>query len=339
VPEPNQQATPDATMHHVRVRWNEALAGLRDVLIIAVGFLYTLGLLTWSLSALEMYIGFIQAFDAQYIVAGFIPAVLIVLIYAFMSSRARQSYTLRRYYRDLSPLLFIAFATLFALDLFLREMHNIIMGRSTLGLFGYLERLNPSLDNFIWYVICLALTLNVLQWPWADPPAPSSSQRIARISSRINYYSYYFKRSIKVSVCVLPCIFLVLAVREYVYGVFPNMPQEIGGGQPRCALLHVKKGEIAATTAQAQSEKHAVVPQEISDYGAVRPTAEGRLGLADTDKVVQTKEVRVVYHSDKSVFFQIPSKDHKLGSNQGIFEVKRDAIPAIIWLRSCSGAE
>jgi hypothetical protein len=282
-----------------------------------------------------MYIGFIQVFDAQYIIAGFIPAASIVALYAFR--RVRQGYTLRHYYRDLSPLFFVAFATLHAFDLLVREIYNITTGQLTPGFFGYVERLNPSLDNFIWYVICMALTLSVLQWPWADPPVPSFSQGIAkRIFSRINYY---FKRSIKVAVYVPPFIFLLLAVREYVYGVFPNMPQEIGGGQPRCALLHIQKGKIAETTAQAPSENHAVMPQKISNYDAVWPIAEGRpnRGLADTDNVVQTKEVRVVYHSDKSLVFQILNEDHKVASYQGIFEVRRDAISAVIWLRTCSG--
>lgn len=360
MPELTQQAKPAATKQYFLFRWAESPGSLRDALIVVFVFLYTLGVLTWSLSALETYIGFIQVFDAQYVVAGLIPAASIGVIYVFMS-RVRDASAaldirpdaqrLRQYYRDVSPILYLSFATLYAFDLLLLVIYNTITGEITPGLFAYLDRLNPALTHFLWYVICMLLTLSVLQWPWQSPRIPSFFQNPTNGPfTRVNYYvtrlinwtNYYAKRSTTLAVHVLPYIFLFLAVREYAYGIFPNMPQEIGGGQPRCALLHLQKGMVAEETVQALSESHALVVEEVSNYNAAAGlTKYERIrrmemkGLADSDEVVQTREVRVVYHSDKSLFFQILDSDHHVSTDKGIFEIRRDAIPSIIWLKKC----
>jgi hypothetical protein len=79
----------------------QSAGGFRDALLVGIGLFYALGLLTWSYSALERHMGFMDALDAQYLIAGIVPRIpVLVLAFLFYTSLAFQ-YRVREAIRNL----------------------------------------------------------------------------------------------------------------------------------------------------------------------------------------------------------------------------------------------
>lgn len=57
----------------------EKIGDLRDGLLVVVGLLYILGYVAWSLHALVNNLGLLPALQAQYFVAGIVPAIVILM--------------------------------------------------------------------------------------------------------------------------------------------------------------------------------------------------------------------------------------------------------------------
>jgi hypothetical protein len=55
------------------------IGGLRDAMLVGAGTMYILGYMTWSTSAYVQGLGLLPAVDAQYFMAGIVPAAILGL--------------------------------------------------------------------------------------------------------------------------------------------------------------------------------------------------------------------------------------------------------------------
>ncbi len=57
-----------------------AIGNLRDTLLVGAGTVYILGYLTWSISAYSQDLGLLPALEAQYFMAGIVPAAILGMV-------------------------------------------------------------------------------------------------------------------------------------------------------------------------------------------------------------------------------------------------------------------
>jgi hypothetical protein len=285
----------------------------RDGFLVAGALVYALGFLTWSINSLRIGIGFIDVLDAQYIVAGIIPSALIfgTIYYIAQAHKDSESGTDFRGYAVSFCFIVATVHVCYAI----MDVMPDLKSRVT-GVFHSLVALlspSPTISGLIeigflvlWrmslYLFYLILSANLLHWLSSRPEGIPEGMESSRIS-------HYFSLVVAWGVVIM---FLVLSMWAYI-DVFPSMPQEIGGGQGRCAWLDVQLDKL--------SEESARDLRDLIGQGDA-PV------MNETNKeTMRTRRIYIVYFSDKTVFFSL----FKPVQNTIIYEVSREAVSLISW--------
>lgn len=135
--------------------------GFRDALLVGIGLVYALGLLTWSYSALKGHMGFVNALEPQYLIAGIIPSIPVLLLaFLFYTSLAFQD-RVRELIRNVVifgcltlAILLVLFATAYAV------WTNQQITRFDVGT----VEVWISVIKMAWYGSIMLLALSLLRW-------------------------------------------------------------------------------------------------------------------------------------------------------------------------------
>jgi len=194
--------------------WLKWLGERRDGFLMSGAVLYGLGYLVWSYNAFRNHLGQIPALEFQYIIAGIVPAIAIILAWSaimlFDTMRQKAAMLSGKYRGIISITLNII--NIFILALWFDREFNIF-GTSNIVPLNYYG----PLGIIIPYLLLLIKT------------NPSSS-----FFDRLNRF---------LSPLLLACISVFVYVNFY-----PLLPQELGGSQPRCAYLDLVREEIAPSS-------------------------------------------------------------------------------------------
>lgn len=317
-----------------RLEW---LGNLRDGILVSVAIFYAAGYLVWAIYAWQNNLGLLPALELQYFVAGVFPVAILVaailgakLLRRFMfeywskrvGSEATGVWKLVRiltlcvfggtivvytYWPAAVALLPIVISLLLVRRAFVTPYEQLPDWKKGLRLalfflfltpfgafFLYLLWRRDAIEaailgdraQLIYDVLAIALSIS---WFFL-PPIP-----VLDWLTRI-YRSFYIYGAI---------IYLTVAgFLLYQARIYPNLPQEFGGVQPRCAYMDVSVAEISPETRQI------ILPA----------------GKANGDsKTVRSVQVEVLF-SKGDLLMVRPHGDYRM-----IYEIKKDNIQAITW--------
>ena len=277
-------------------------------MIVGITSVYILGFLSWAVHSLNSNIGFIRIFDAQYIVAGLLPAASLVVFLAswkvvkFLVDAQEERFRLSMIFVVISFIVAIALSVYLAFQA--DSVQRIIdfmdapeYGPDTGNLLAPAIFVYGALLAAAPLFICF--TIAIVRAPHAGDAAHILSVFSALIS-----------------------IWLIGgAMVLYFFVVYPLLPPELGGAKPRCANLIVDEVKVPKSIIA----RFAAIPEE-----AVSPGLFALFGLREfseerTRKVV-LPTVYVLYNGEREIVFR-----HADGKRRGAVEIRRDALVGIVW--------
>jgi hypothetical protein len=338
---PPKQASRDPLAHEILYFLKEH----RDGFLVVGAAVYALGFVTWAIHSWRFGIGYIDVFKAQYIVAGLLPTFLISgsLIYISQARPHSQEQSGVKW-RGYAVVGCFIFAIVHVLETLVKVLsyagitlpdHVTVFGPIVLGssemellrMFGYMGYRFLSSNMFL-YIFYLVLSVNIFHW------LRSCAEKV-ELRGAFPYVSLAFAKGVALGVVLL---FLLLSTMAYALDVFPSLPPEIGGGQERCARLDVQLDKLSQKSAKELIEQAKVpltaespllVGNEIRHYAKATEKKMTKQDKKDetAEETVTTREIYVVYMSDKSLWFS----RKRLHERAQKFEVSREAISLISW--------
>ena len=253
------------------------IGNLRDALLVGAGTVYILGYLTWSISAYAHGLGLLPALEAQYFMAGVVPAIILGVVLLLLYKLATVNDFFRRLFGPDKVILkgafrYVAYGCLaiailaFTLEVSWRE--------------GWLETriLGPS---------------GVILYNAVLPVSMMSAPYLLR----------YKGLKAQVSAPKFQLVYaaaLMAGLGLWGYGAyFENLPQEFGGIGSRCAYLDVRSDQVSPDTLAdltEPSERRSAIPQAhaaSAGDGAPRENRSGAAQEGQAAEVVRSRSVDV----------------------------------------------
>ncbi|MGH3070923.1 MAG: hypothetical protein ACRDNB_01475 [Gaiellaceae bacterium] len=233
--------------------------------------LYLLGLVVWSLNAARRDLGLGAAADLQYLVAGIVPAIVLAVALALLVAWLRVPAWSRDRLATRAP----------RLSARLGSVGTVLFGASVvaiagLGWTGVFDRFAVLtvvvFTAFATGIVLLGLTKEE-SWLF-----------------RLLWYVYG-----PIGVLLL----LALAFAFYAEGIYPRLPQSLGGGKPRCAELDLDASSLSSAT--------------------LAELAPG----APPQGIVRTQRLDVVFTQGDTLFVQRPAQSR-------VLELRGGAIRAVV---------
>jgi hypothetical protein len=231
--------------------------------VVAGSIVYLLGYLVWVLNAFQNRLGFLPALDAQYFIAGAIPALLLYLMYRASIVSTQSVERFREWlYADSNPK-----ASKILLKRWLLISYYLVFSLIPLMILLHINERLLLVVGMIW------ITLELI------------------VHNSLMYHSKAFKsgrfsRRFTIGICIV--VFGIITFMFYYFFLYRSLPQELGGVRPRCAYLDVAKEEISnetfallAPTVVTQSTQPVVQSNELevlySGSGVLVVRSQGRV--------------------------------------------------------------
>jgi hypothetical protein len=220
----------------------EQLEKYKNSFLAVAGAIYVLGLVNWSIFAYSKSLGIVTVFDTQYFVAGFIPFLLIVLVY--ISFRSRFAFIFwpidktRNWMRKLRRRAKGNKSIFPGLPNVLVSLLYLLAGLGFLGGSNIFNK-EPILvlpGGFGVLFIAGGIVLLVLRKKAMLNIKTSFKTR--RVLLRVVYRRIYLTMYARLYVFLVATVVLVL----YSFLFYPAIPQELGGALPKNCILVYKKG-------------------------------------------------------------------------------------------------
>lgn len=241
----------------------------RGIALTAV--LYVCGLAVWSFNAARRDLGLQAAADLQYLIAGIVPALVIACALALLLGWFKVPAWTRDRLPSRRPRESDAVASLGAVLL-----GASLVSFSLLGWTGVLER---------WQVLA-----------WLTYGAFGLGIVLVGLTRRGNaLFSMFWYGYGAVGVVVLAA----LAFQFYSDVLYPQLPQSLGGGKPRCAYLDVDASSVSGST-----------------LGELAPTGGGTA-------TVRTTKLDIVFAQDDLIFVRRPAADR-------LIALRSNAVRAVV---------
>jgi hypothetical protein len=226
------------------------IGNLRDGLLVSAGCFYVLGYFIWAIHAWENNMGLLPALELHYLIAGIIPALVILLtltIIIFIVSLRRHlgEYlhpNVRGWKSNLRKIIFSFFAIEFLLWIIVPDKYSIfrayLAGAFGLTIFflppiaeSYIEKSQSKLstDKNLFFI------RNIIR------DFPSSLKPLLRFFALL--YGLFFS--------LFVALMAFHGIRYYVNEIYPKLPQEFGGVKPRCAQLDISVSKLSKETNSA----------------------------------------------------------------------------------------
>jgi hypothetical protein len=210
----------------------KTLGELRDAVLVLVSVAYLLGFLSWAFYAARNDLGLVRALDAQYLVAGVLPAIVVALGIALAMLHLRFS---RWSAAEPSPARF-KWAT----------------GLVTAGI----------LIAGISFLIAFLTGKDLVGGGIVVGSYVLMAGALLQGSKGIALFRYYALGVVWLIVAFIPLI-LFLAYTER---VFPYLPAALGGPAPRCVVVDLATQDLSAHT------RSSLLARDSDDAGNVRQT-------------------------------------------------------------------
>jgi hypothetical protein len=219
----------------------KSLGEYRDAVLVVASLVYLLGYLSWAFFAAQNNLGLVPALDAQYLVAGVLPTLILAAGVALAGLQLRLS---KWSSADPSPnrykwgtrLTVAGFGLViggFLIARFLTgKAENILVGVATIGAY-------------------LAMAGSLFQG-----------------SRSGKFFRYYGLAVLWMLVASIPPILLL----AYFEKVFPHVPAAIGGPAPRCVFVDLATKELSAETLASLLPQDLAAPAPMPGLPEVRQT-------------------------------------------------------------------
>jgi hypothetical protein len=267
----------------------------RDGFLVGGAILYGLGYLVWSYNAWLNHLGALPALEFQYVASGIVPAAILGLAWTATVFFSKLRAKLEDFY----------------------ERHELLRWMA-IGAFTVLPTVLYVFPKFDWTVffrrpgaipyflpINLALTYLILL---AFIPQKSEGKLTQGMDFMLRLYRY-----------VLSILFCWASLFLYL-GVYPHLPQQLGGPEPRCAYVDLVRDETAPPTFSALASPSSPDPEVLKA------------------KVVRSNRLDVYFSSGDYLLVRPASTAGATtaGTNtpaDPIYELRKDMIRAVQWCK------
>lgn len=268
----------------------------RDGFLVGGAILYGLGYLVWSYNAWHNHLGQLPALEFQYLMSGIIPAAILVLGWAgnvyFLEARQTVLKVVKRKYFILIAVVFIS-STIGWLP--------IAVGRGWIKI-GLTE---AQVSSYIAPLVIILFYFQIL----AAPQSPTEGSIVLRLQDFLEPTYRY----------VVPIAFCGYSIVLYL-ALYPSLPQQLGGPNPRCAYIDLVREDVAPSTLSALAAS----------------STDATMGSGS--KVVRSEKLDVYFSSSEYLLVR-PAQSFD-GSRKGapaedapLYQVQKDVIRAIQWCR------
>jgi hypothetical protein len=206
-----------------RRQWLARPGQLRDSIFIIGGLLYVLGYILWSAHALDEGLGLLPALELQYLLAGSLLAV-ILLICGLLGVAIRRLVDLGfRWSRDITRPRAVRVAA--------RGMIVVPSLAPVLAGVGLWYAADTDVNSLAFYG---AVALFLVLWWLVERVAP-------RFAKQYDVPFY---------VATIGATFALGAIPFLIKVVYPKVPQEIGGVKPRCGYVEMSRTDASSSLAR-----------------------------------------------------------------------------------------
>jgi len=267
----------------------------RDGFLVGGAVLYGLGYLVWSYNAWRNHLGQLPAIEFQYLMAGVVPAFILLIAWAatgyFSSIRDKTIAIFERY----KALRLGSLIACFVIAAVTSNMTALIdKGWISIGV------TKQQLFNYTSPVVLVLAYLSLL--PYLTPE---------------HYKGTYVGVQLRVYQYAIPVAFCWYSLVLY-FELYPRLPQELGGPEPRYAYVSLVQDEIA--------------PSLLSALVSDRPTDAAP---NSKPKVVRSSKLRVYFSNSDYMLVRTTANSAAAGGNLKdvpLYELRKDVIRAIEWL-------
>lgn len=270
----------------------------RDGFLVGGAVLYGLGYLVWSYNAWRNHLGQLPALEFQYLMAGLIPAFIIAIAWAaatYFSNLRDKTLALFEKYKFLrwaSVVVICGIQLPISFGLLAADWGWINLGWTK-------EELTKYTAPLIGIVVYLSL--------------------LTSFTSRHDKPSRLFVLVYLVYQYGIPALFCWYSLVVYL-DLYPRLPNELGGPEPRCAYVDLVRKEIAP-----------------SSLSVLVPACATGTAAGSESKVVRSIKLRVYFASSDYLLVRTGT-DGKMGSGTDVkevplYELRKEVIRAIQWCR------
>lgn len=270
------------------------LGDRRDGFLVGSAGLYSLGYLVWSYNAWRNNLGQLPALEFQYLIAGIVPAFIIAVAWTGITLFSRASDTITTLYkRHIYLPLLISLVTIA-----IQFIPILFQFGPKLG-WIHTDWTSEQIYNY-------TVPLFILSMYLAAVTKHSGEGKFFRVFREV--YGY-----------LLSLFFCWYSMTIY-FDLYPNLPQELGGPEPRCAYVDLVQEETSLSTLSK------LVPINSSEG---TPYAE--------IKVVRSRKLDVYFSSNDYLLVRIADNDNTYGSINPIeaplYELPKEVIRVIEWCK------
>ncbi|MDP6872089.1 MAG: hypothetical protein QF521_01065 [Alphaproteobacteria bacterium] len=245
---------------------------LRDALLVLAGTIYILGYATWSLSAYFLDLGLLPALEAQYFLAGILPAVILGAALLLLVNLSSVDAILRKVFGPNSEVLwgtfhYLAWATLVAfviaalLDMF--DVPDLLHG------FGMVPEAAEEWVQIALGVLGFAVFFVA---PYLNPDYASK---------KLSFWRGIWQHWRLTYIGVFIGVFGLAAYGTY----FTKLPQEFGGIAKRCAFIDLQADQLSPDSLKTLADTKGPMGEQV-----VRSQKVHLIFKADSLLVIETAE-------------------------------------------------
>lgn len=302
------------------------LGEFRDSLLVVAGGLYILGYVVRSINGFTNNLGFLPAFESQYLIAGIIPAIVIFVFYLLILLTWRIKIGFSNWidsgsYKIVIPLLIIVMYLISAgVTVYFNRVSderlmtaakiNLASGYLLFGMifikFSTIENARKSLfsKNLSWHLRLYFLLILLITIPYylfvilVDKIITGTGEQIKEIMDPLTMFTIVFVT-----------LYTVSGLWYFVSDIYPQIPQEFGGARPRCAFIDVTGNEISSEIREAL-----FFPDNKTNTNVVR-------------------SIQVDVYFSSSEFILVKPHNRTLQSETITYELQKSIVQSVIWCK------
>jgi len=302
------------------------LGEFRDSLLVVAGGLYILGYVVRSINGFTNNLGFLPAFESQYLIAGIIPAIVILLFYLLILLTWRIKIGFSNWldsgsYKIIIPLLIMVMYLVSAgVTVYFNKVSddnlmtaakiNLASGYLFFGMlfikFSTIENARKGLFNKelswrlrLYFLLILAITIPYYLFViLVDKIIIGTGEQIKEIMDPLTMFTIVFI-----------ALYTVSGLWYFVSDIYPQIPQEFGGARPRCAFIDVTGNEISSELREALF------------FSGDKTNAD----------IVRSIQVDVYFAG--SEFILVKPQNKTLQSEIVTYELQKSIVQSIIWCK------
>lgn len=284
----------------------------RDRSLVVLAVIYFIGYAAWSVYALQNNLGPLPPIQTQYFLAGSVILVIVALLYLGVRYISFPGVLVRKLDTRLLIVVSCFSITTFLASGFSNAYHYSRYNVSEL----YINVI--SMMSMLITFECLV----EFERRFSRPPFIIEDKRI---TSTV----YMMSRAFLVVVSFSVVVFFML----FTYG---QIPQAIGGGRPRCAIMELSREKISPETLEALLPPATTTP--VASAGTTTPPES-------PVKTSRSREVNVLFQSSDLLIVRpfplptpaptatapVPSATQTLTRQGHTYEIKRSAVEVVTW--------